>query len=125
MKSLKYWILVYIYCFIIFIYSATPKPPEPFIVVHATDWIKHIAEYLILSFLVFFAFKNSKSFEDYPALYTIIFVVLFAVSDEIHQLFVPGRYFSVLDILADSFASILFFSLKIINNFKVITYRKI
>ena len=38
-------------------------------------------------------------------------LVLFAVLDEIHQIKTPGRFFSVHDILTDSFASIAITSL--------------
>ena len=32
----------------------------------------------------------------------IILVILYGVSDEIHQLFVPGRFFSLSDILTNT-----------------------
>ncbi len=34
--------------------------------------------------------------------------ILYGLSDEIHQLYVPGRMFDILDILADSFGALLF-----------------
>ena len=59
----------------------------------------------------YLAFKNTSSFSNNKAIYTIIFIVLFAVLDEIHQINTPGRFFSVHDILTDSFASIAITSL--------------
>lgn len=43
----------------------------------------HLIEYAILAILLFWGFKKYK--------YSIIFAYLFAVSDEIHQRFIPGR----------------------------------
>lgn len=38
---------------------------------------------------------------------TIFFCILYAISDEFHQAFVPGRYASSLDVLMDGVGSVL------------------
>ncbi len=53
----------------------------------------HVIEYSVLTFLLYFGFKKFK--------YTIIFAYLYAISDEIHQYFVPGRSSRFVDTLID------------------------
>ncbi len=55
-----------------------------------SDWMLHIMEYSVFSFAVYFAFLKDDRFENKKTS-TLIFILLFAVSDEVHQLFVPGR----------------------------------
>ncbi|MBD3193501.1 MAG: hypothetical protein GF317_00485 [Candidatus Lokiarchaeota archaeon] len=66
------------------------------------NMILHIIEYALFSFLLFFSF-NSK----YQNRYLFIFLVLFAISDEIHQYFVLNRFFDLLDIILDIIGGLL------------------
>lgn len=50
-----------------------------------------------ISFLYEFDLTNKKLI-----LYTILFVFIYACSDEIHQLFIPGRSGEILDVLIDT-----------------------
>lgn len=60
----------------------------------------HVSEYAALGFLSAFAF--AYTFRQAKLFYGgIIFTFLYAVSDEIHQLFVPGRSGQVRDVLID------------------------
>ena len=116
-KTLLLWLFVYLYSFLIFYYSGNPEPgkgigAQHFISTYA--FYIHLIEYIILTGLVYFAFIHTKHFQKKVIIPTILFVTLFAISDEFHQLFVPGRYFSILDITIDAFSSLLFFSLKTI-----------
>ena len=43
----------------------------------------------------------------YNALYTIIFCMLYAATDEFHQLFVPGRGAQVRDVVIDTCGSLI------------------
>lgn len=63
----------------------------------------HFTIYFLLglffcSFLKEFDFNNKKLL-----IYTILFVFLYACSDEIHQLFIKGRSGEILDVLIDTF----------------------
>jgi VanZ family protein len=71
----------------------------------------HFVEYLVLAFLLRRSlhasgrdaralYKTSAASTKIPAL-VILISMLFALSDEIHQLFVPGRAFQVVDLLID------------------------
>ncbi len=105
-KCLIYWFIVYVISFIIFFYSGKSIVPSQVYILSSWDIILHLIEYSILSFFVYLAFKNTNSLSSNKAIYTIIFIVIFAVLDEIHQISIPGRFFSIHDILSDSFASI-------------------
>ena len=63
----------------------------------------HITEYGVLAFVAYFAFRRFS--------WAFAFSVLYAVSDEIHQIFVPGRGPRVTDVLIDSFGAFLALSL--------------
>lgn len=65
--------------------------------------LAHFTEYFILGLLVYnLIYSNQKK-----AYFAIIICVLYAISDEIHQLFVPGRSCQVLDVIIDSSGSLL------------------
>ncbi len=64
--------------------------------------IGHLMEYFILGVLVFFTFRAYNINYFYLSL-LVCFV--YACSDEIHQLFVPGRSGNVIDVLVDTFGS--------------------
>lgn len=60
----------------------------------------HFSEYCILGFLLYLTlieFVHHKTL-----LLTIVLCVIYAISDEIHQLYVVGRVFAFVDIVIDS-----------------------
>lgn len=64
--------------------------------------LAHFTEYFILGILIY-NLIHSYNKKIYIG---IIICVIYAISDEIHQLFVPGRSCQLLDILIDSMGSI-------------------
>lgn len=66
--------------------------------------LAHFTEYLILGTLVINMFTKNNISRSY--LLSIILCVIYATSDEIHQLFIPGRACQIKDILIDSVGSI-------------------
>lgn len=83
----------------------------------------HFTEYLIL---FFFSYNLSKIyFEKRNKLYSIMFVFLYAISDEFHQYFIPGREMKFLDVMIDTcggiFGSIL---INIKNSLKKLKIKK-
>lgn len=99
-------ILALIYAIIIFVISAIPDLNPPELGFKWQDKLYHFLEYSIFSFLLFLAFFHSKkdAFKNHPHLFSLVFGVVYAGSDEIHQLFVPGRNADIFDFLFDSFA---------------------
>lgn len=65
--------------------------------------LAHYTEYLILGLLVI---NLLKDYHHKYLVISIIICILYATSDEIHQLFVPGRSCQFLDILIDTLGSI-------------------
>lgn len=61
----------------------------------------HFTEYLITGFLMFGCVNNSK-ITIKRAFASVALAVFYAVTDEIHQYFVPGRAMRMFDIFIDS-----------------------
>ena len=66
--------------------------------------LAHYTEYIILGFLVINMFTKNNINNLY--LISIILCIIYATSDEIHQIFIPGRSCQLRDILIDSIGSI-------------------
>jgi VanZ family protein len=66
--------------------------------------IGHFTEYAILAFLAGRAFRGSSTgwLRQRWLLVSLIFVVVYALSDEFHQMFVPTRTASIYDSLIDT-----------------------
>lgn len=101
-----------IFAGIIFYFSSlsNPYPVEPpgpprilELDVNIND-ILHICEYTLLSLLIAFGFSGKVR-----SVYLILVTIIYAILDEVHQYFVPNRYFSFYDILLDSIGVILGF----------------
>jgi VanZ family protein len=83
--------------------------PRQFEIFHlAIRKLGHWTEYFILALLVFRAFRcefHSYSWVRHAA-FTAIIIFLYAISDELHQAFVPSRTASFADVLLDSFGGL-------------------
>lgn len=66
--------------------------------------LAHFTEYLILGLLTINMLNKNDISKKY--LISILICLIYAISDEIHQLFVPGRVCQLRDILIDSIGSI-------------------
>jgi len=105
---LKYWVPLYAYAGLIFYLSSLSRP-LPEVDIPFFDKSIHIFEYAVFGLLASRAFKNSprkRFFENFKLL-AILVSVIYGVSDEIHQGFIPGRQFSVFDMMADGLGGIL------------------
>lgn len=88
------WLPVFLWASVIFFFSSLPqqKVGETFISDFIIKKIAHISEYAILFALTFRA--TGKKF-----IQTFVFVIFYAILDEIHQGFVPGRTPKIYDVL--------------------------
>jgi len=101
------WLPLIIYCVAIYIQSGRPSPariPD----VRFLDKILHFGAYSLLGILFFraydtLAFKNEKNL---LILISIASAILYGISDEIHQYFVPFRQADIMDVIANSIGSI-------------------
>ena len=72
-----------------------------------TRKIAHFLEYALLGFLVLNMLKDYKKINIKLIIISILICILYAISDEIHQYFVPGRSCQFTDVLIDSTGSAL------------------
>ncbi len=101
------WLAAVAWMGVIFLLSArssfpilTPALPE------LQSIIAHAAEYGILALLLERAWASLPAVR-HPTLWAIVSVMVYAASDEWHQMFVPGRYADPLDWLIDLTGAIL------------------
>lgn len=87
------WLPVFLWVVLIFIFSSIKqvKVSEFFIWDYVLKKVAHVAEYAILNALIFRA--TGKKY-----LLSFILTLLYAVSDEFHQTFVPGRTGKFIDL---------------------------
>ena len=67
------------------------------------DKVAHMILYALFGFLLYFTLENSPypSFRDHAMLFAIAIGILYGMSDEFHQSFVPGRSANIPDLAAD------------------------
>lgn len=112
-KGLFYFFLAItiIYAGFIFALSSTSKPPgseEGKQMIPYFHYAAHMALYFGFAYLVYNTlgrYPNKLGLDINIA--TIIISVSYGISDEVHQISVPGRYFSVSDIFFDFLGCIL------------------
>lgn len=80
----------------------------------------HFTEYMILALL---AFNVCKLYFDIRkvVLITIVFVFIYASSDEIHQLFVLGREAAVRDVIIDTLGGVTLIIIKLFRKYLINT----
>ncbi len=73
------------------------------------DKLAHLVVYAALAFTLIYAFpKHYRCSEKYMvAAVSLLLCLLYGISDEFHQSFIPGRYPSITDIVADVFGAAL------------------
>jgi len=92
-SSLGRWLPVFLWAVIIFAFSSLPqiKVSEFFLWDFIAKKTAHVSEYAILFALIFRATKGSW-------ILSFLATMLYAVSDEFHQSFVPGRTATFFDL---------------------------
>ncbi|MCK5761950.1 MAG: VanZ family protein [Candidatus Izimaplasma sp.] len=80
--------------------------------------LAHFAIYLVLGGLVFNALNYNEQKQSYNFIVALLISFLYAISDEIHQTFVPGRAGQIYDVLIDLIGSLIGIkALVMYNNF--------
>jgi VanZ family protein len=102
---IKLWLPVIAYMAMLFVFSSfskLPTPPGDLSFYHV-----HIAAYAGLGALTTRAAAKGLRHVSLPAAFVGIAIsTLYGVTDEYHQMFVPGRNFDVLDMAADALGSV-------------------
>src|SRR5690242_19729458 len=106
MKIIRFWGPVIVWMAVIFFFSSRSR-----IVVSQEPTLNflffktlHVIEYSFLYFLLYRAMKNSytKKPQKYWVIWSFVILILYATSDEIHQLFVPTREGALRDVIIDT-----------------------
>jgi len=102
---IKFWLPVFLWCAIIYYLSSIPNLKSDL----PNQWdlifrkIAHMTEYGILTVLLFRAYFKSNGLTIKKSIsFSIIFALIYAFTDEYHQLLVFGRQGSLNDIFIDS-----------------------
>lgn len=111
MKFLYRWGPVFLWMAVIFFFSTRERitVSTQYTVNFVFFKTLHLIEYAFLYLLTYRAMK--QSFPHFPpshwALWSFIIVILYATTDEYHQLFVPTREGTVRDVIIDGLAATL------------------
>ena len=100
-KFLKYWMPVIVWMAVIFILSAIPNLKTDLEQDFLLRKIAHMIEFGILTFLFFRAISAQGGSPHKAIIFSMIFSLFYAFSDEFHQLFVRGRHCSFKDVAID------------------------
>ncbi|MGA2506997.1 MAG: VanZ family protein [Chitinispirillaceae bacterium] len=118
-----WWVLIVLWCGLIFYMSSNngdeSSNQSKFVATLLNRWVRcllgphaftlsetvvrktaHFFEYLVLGCLMFMGFLDRSRLAR-SILFVLIAGLLFAVSDELHQLFIPGRTARFFDVLID------------------------
>jgi VanZ family protein len=108
-KFLKYWLPVVFWTGLIFYFSSVPGLNSGMSVFYDVFWRKlaHATEFGILNLLLFRAiFGHEVEFKK-ALIWSFVLSLLYAVSDELHQYFVPDRECRLQDVGVDSLGVLL------------------
>ncbi|MDD5155722.1 MAG: VanZ family protein [Candidatus Omnitrophica bacterium] len=102
-KFTKYWLVLLLWLGVIFYFSSLPGKDIPALF-PLQDILFHAVTYAVLAYLFIRALKNTCPGLARPKLilFTFVFGVIYGLSDEFHQSFVPGRQASAFDLFVDS-----------------------
>lgn len=111
--ALIYYLPLILWMALIFILSNQPKIVrfEDKVIDFITGKIAHIIEYALLYILWFRAINNELTGKSWKM--PLFFTVIYAISDEIHQTFVPTREGKLRDVVIDTVGA--FIGLWILN----------
>ena len=108
---MKYWAPAFLYMVLIFVISSLEQPPLP---MPEFEWLTidklyHFIEYVVLGTLLAWAFVKARPSVVPSKLIWLVAAalsILYGASDEWHQTFVPGRFATLADWVADALGSV-------------------
>ncbi|MBZ5749109.1 VanZ family protein [Metabacillus rhizolycopersici] len=105
MKKLLITILPFLYMVLIWILSSNPADAlieTPFSFDDLMKESLHLIEFAILYWLIVFAFMAHNKWSERASLFAAIVAILYGLTDEIHQSFVPARSATLIDFIKDT-----------------------
>jgi len=91
---------------------------------HILRKIAHCTIYMVLALLVMNAFRRSEVNGMRLYLFSFLFCALYACTDEIHQLFVPGRGAQISDVLIDCIGAFIGIILYVLLKWGAVLFKK-
>lgn len=107
-KNIKYfviyWLPFLIWAVVIFSFSSkqVPSASEFFWKDFIVKKTAHIIEYAIMTALLYRGFLSAHIDRKKAGYYSIIFALVYGMTDEFHQLFTPGRTAKLRDVIIDT-----------------------
>jgi len=103
------WAPAILYMALIFHLSSGPVPePVKHTPIFVQIKVSHITEYAILNLLLFFAIRTTTKVPyGWQAVYSIFLTYIYGLTDELHQVFVPGRSASFIDSFTNLISAVL------------------
>ena len=102
-KILKYWGPPVVWAVVIYWLSAIALPISSEI--YWKDFLlkktAHIIEYGILAILLYRGFINKGCKKNKAVIYSLLLAAFYAITDEVHQAFTPGREPRIRDVVID------------------------
>ncbi|MFQ5864366.1 MAG: VanZ family protein [bacterium] len=99
----KYHLPAIVWALLIFFLSSLPSHTVESLSLKLDDLILHFVQYSIFGFLLARAIIQNPHRVNWKfCLIVSLIGILYAASDEFHQMFVPGRFAEISDFLADS-----------------------
>jgi len=108
-RRLRYWLPALLWMGVIFVMSGRSSLPS-----HPNETVDlvakkagHVTEYGVLAFLLWRALSKERGWPALPSLSgAFMLSLLYAVSDEFHQAFVPGRNGALTDVGFDALGTL-------------------
>ncbi|MFN3741704.1 MAG: VanZ family protein [Anaerolineales bacterium] len=104
MRPYLNWLATFLWMGVIFFLSSRPADELPFFGLYDLLVKKsgHLVGYAILGWLFSHSWESLKIDLKWAQALALLFSLLYAITDELHQSFVPGRHASVIDVLIDT-----------------------
>lgn len=104
MTPFRCFFLLFTLGWAILIYTLSSQPGLSIPVLFTgQDKLFHAIVFGVLGFCLLGTLKpTSAGYSDHDVMMTVLLVMLYGVSDEFHQIHVPGRSADILDVLADT-----------------------
>ncbi len=99
-------VALFSYCGFIYYLSSQSSIPTPMLFLHQ-DKIHHLAAYFIMGILSWRLCRHLKTESHTRFMISLGFCSIYALTDEWHQSFVPGRDADVFDWIADTLGALL------------------
>lgn len=95
------WLITILIAIFIFYISSLSFKPTPSLGWNLKTILYHIIIFFLFSFFLLLSLVQGK--KKNLILIAVLIAIIYGISDELHQLFVPGRDCSIKDVLLDSF----------------------